>query len=191
MTDAATQPDKIDAASDHEAPRTAEAAASETLDRWYAAWNAHDRVAILGLMTDDVRYEDPTAPQPIMQRRESVGPYVEAGLRAAPDLHIEMLDKWVTPGGHVIASAFEFTATFTAALSYPGRPTLAPTGNVLRLFGMDRSEIRDQRLTRHQIFWDAAELGRQMGLLPPRDSATERLALRLQHLNARRKRPQR
>ena len=33
--------------------------ASETLTRWYEAWNAHDVDAISALTTDDVRYEDP------------------------------------------------------------------------------------------------------------------------------------
>jgi steroid delta-isomerase-like uncharacterized protein len=168
----------------------AEAAASEALDRWYSAWNAHDARAILALTTEDIRYEDPMAPEPIMHGREQIEPYLHGGLHAVPDLHIEMLDKWVTPGGQVIASAFQFTATFSAPLNYPGRPSLAPTGRKLQVTGMDRSEIRDSRLARHQIFWDAAELGRQMGLLPPRNSPAERFGLRLQHLAARRMRRQ-
>lgn len=168
----------------------AEVAASEALDRWYSAWNAHDAQAILALTTKDIRYEDPMAPEPIMHGREQIEPYLHAGLQAIPDLHIEMLDKWVTPGGQVIASAFRFTATFSARLDYPGRPSLSPTGRKLQVTGMDRSEIQDSRLARHQIFWDAAELGRQMGLLPPRNSPAERFGVRLQHLAARRMRRQ-
>ena len=49
---------------------------------------------------------------------------------------------------------------------------------------MDRSEIRDGLIARHQIFWDIAERGRVVGVLPPRGSCAERLAVRMQHLTA-------
>jgi steroid delta-isomerase-like uncharacterized protein len=166
----------------------AEAAACGALERWYAAWNAHDARAILALTSDDICYEDPSAPEPVMHGHAQIEPYLHGALRAAPDLHIEMHDRWVSPGGRMIASVFRFTATFTAPLSLPRRPSLAPTGRRLQLAGMDRSEIHDHCLTRHQIFWDTAEMGRQMGLLPARNSTAERVAMRLQHLTARRMR---
>jgi hypothetical protein len=53
---------------------------------------------------------------------------------------------------------------------------------------MDRSEIREGRLARHQIFWDMVELGRQIGAFPARGSVAENLTRRLQHLAARRMR---
>jgi hypothetical protein len=55
---------------------------------------------------------------------------------------------------------------------------------------MDRSEIREDRLARHQIFWDVVELGRQTGLVPERNSRMEKLSRRLQPLTARRMRRQ-
>jgi hypothetical protein len=54
------------------------------------------------------------------------------------------------------------------------------------MLGMDRSEIREGRLARHQIFWDMVELGRQLGAFPQRGSRAERLTRRLQRLTARR-----
>ena len=53
---------------------------------------------------------------------------------------------------------------------------------------MDRSEIKDGRLARHQIFWDMVELGRQIGAFPPRGSAAEKWSRRLQHFAAYRMR---
>jgi hypothetical protein len=50
---------------------------------------------------------------------------------------------------------------------------------------MDRNELRGDPLCRHRIFWDMAELGRQIGVFPPRGSATEKLSRRLQQLTAR------
>jgi ketosteroid isomerase-like protein len=83
---------------------TAEATASETLARWYEAWNQHDVEAISALMTDDVRYEDPSAPAAVMHGREAVEQYARAGFAGIPDLNLEKLEEWVTPGGGVISS---------------------------------------------------------------------------------------
>jgi steroid delta-isomerase-like uncharacterized protein len=163
-----------------------ESAARTALTRWYAAWNAHDVNAISALMTDDVRYEDPSAPRAVMRGRREVQDYVGAAFAAIPDLQLEKLEEWVTGGGAVIASYFRLSGTFETPLTSPGQPALAPTGQHVEIFGMDRSEIRDERLERHQIFWDMAEFGRQMGFFPPRGSRMETLTRRLQHLTARR-----
>jgi len=164
--------------------------ASDVLERWYAAWNAHDVDAVAALVTDDVRYEDPAAHANVLEGRRPVAEHVRAAFRGLPDLHLEKLEEWVSPGGQVIASYFRVTATFSGVLEAPGLPPLAPTNSGIDLLGMDRSEIRDGRLSRHQIFWDTGELTRQIGVLPPRGSATERLSRRLQHLTARRMRKQ-
>jgi steroid delta-isomerase-like uncharacterized protein len=165
-----------------------EQVASESLARWYEAWNAHDVDAIGALMTDDVRYEDPSAPAPVMRGRAPVKQYAGAAFAGIPDLQLEKLEEWVTPGGGVIASWFRFSGTFRAPLTAPGLPPLAPTGLPIELFGMDRSEIRDGRLARHQIFWDMVELGRQVGAFPKRGTRAERFSRRLQPLTARRMR---
>jgi hypothetical protein len=167
---------------------TAEAKASEALARWYEAWNKHDVEAISALMTDDVRYEDPSAPAAVMHGREPVEQYARAGFAGIPDLKLEKLEEWVTPGGGVISSWFRFSGTFRGALTAPGLPPFAPTGQLLEMFGMDRSEIRDGRLARHQIFWVRVELGRPTGAFPARGSAGEKLSRRLQHLTAARMR---
>jgi steroid delta-isomerase-like uncharacterized protein len=167
---------------------TPEATASETLARWFEAWNQHDVEAISALMTDDVRYEDPSAAAAVMHGRAEVERYVRAGFVAIPDLNLEKLEEWVTPGGGVISSWFRFSGTFRGSLTAPGLPPLAPTGRPVEVFGMDRSEIRDGRLARHQIFWDMVELGRQLGAFPARGSAAEKFSRRLQHLTAGRMR---
>jgi predicted ester cyclase len=104
---------------------------------------------------------------------DNVRVYLDVALRAVPDLRIEMREKWVSPGGLVIASSFDFCATFSGPLSYPGFASLAPTGRTVAISGIDRSEIRDGRLARHQIFWDGSDFGRQVGLLPARNSRME------------------
>jgi hypothetical protein len=166
-----------------------ESAAREVLARWYEAWNAHDVDAISALLTDDVRYEDPAAPADVLEGRGPVEAYVSSAVSGIPDLHLEKLEEWVSDGGQVIASYFRITGTFTGVADTPGLPPLAPTNGPVDLLGMDRSEIRGgTHLARHQIFWDTTELGRQVGLVPARNSAMERLSRRLQHLTARRMR---
>ena len=139
-------------------------------------------------MTDDVRYEDPSAPAAVVHGRAQVEQYVRAAFAGIPDLHLEKLEEWVTPCGGVIASWFRFSGTFRAPLTTPGLPPPAPTGRRIGLFGMDRSEIREGKLARHQIFWDMVELGREVGAFPARGSKAEKLSRRLQHLAARRMR---
>jgi steroid delta-isomerase-like uncharacterized protein len=170
--------------------RAPESTASAVLRQWYEAWNAHDVDAISALMTEDVRYEDPSAHAPVLDGRDSVLDHVRAAFRGIPDLHLEMIEEWASPGGEVIASYFRVTGTFTGSLDPPGLPPLAPTNGKIESLGMDRSEIRAGRLSRHQIFWDMVEVGRQMGAMPPRDSGMDRLTRRLQHLTARRMRRQ-
>ena len=164
--------------------------AAQVLDSWYAAWNAHDVSAVSALVTDDVRYEAPAAHAEVLEGRRALEEYVGDAFSALPDLHLEKLEEWLSSDDQVIASYFRITATFTGPLEAPGLPPLAPTNGRIDLLGMDRSEIRDGRLSRHQIFWDTAELGRQIGALPPRGSAMERISRRLQPLTARRLRHQ-
>jgi predicted ester cyclase len=137
-------------------------------------------------MTDDVRYEDPSAPAAVIHGRGAVERYVLSAFAGIPDLQLEKLEEWVTPGGEVIASYFRFSGTFSNELTAPDLPPLAPTGVRLEMLGMDRSEIHDERLARHQIFWDMVELGRQLGAFPERGTRAERLTRHLQRLTARR-----
>jgi steroid delta-isomerase-like uncharacterized protein len=145
---------------------------SDLMRRWYAAWNGHDADAISALMTDDVVYEDPGATEPLTHDRGPVVEWARTAFRAVPDMHLELLEEWASPVDAVIATYFRFTATLTGPLDPPG---IAPTNQRLDFYGMDRNEIRDGRIARHQIFWDIAERYRILGLLPRRGSRAERL----------------
>lgn len=162
-------------------PRSPERAASSLLRSWYAAWNAHDVAAIAPLLTEDVRYEDPGATEPVTHGKAQVEAWARTAFGAVPDMRLQLLEEWVSPGCAVIASHFRFTATLTGPLEPPGR---APTNGWYETLGMDRSEIRDGLIARHQIFWDISERMRFVGVLPARGSVAERLAFRAQHLAA-------
>lgn len=124
----------------------------------------------------------------MLRGKGEVDAWVRTAFRAVPDMRIDMREAWVSPGGQVIATYFRFTATLTGPVVPPG---IAPTGGPIDSDGMDRSELRDGLIARHQIFWDIQERARQVGLAPGRDTTMERLGVRLQHLAAWRMRRER
>lgn len=156
------------------------------LERWFAAWNAYDLAAIEGMLTDDVLYEDPAAPDGIYRGPEILDS-ARAIFRASEDFHLEMLECWATPDGRVIASWFRATGTSTGPWDPPG---FAPTHGRLEFYGMDRSELREGKLSRHQIFYDLNGIARELGALPAPGTLADRLGIRLQHLVAWRLRRQ-
>jgi steroid delta-isomerase-like uncharacterized protein len=153
--------------------------ARDLMNRWYRAWNDHDPDAIAQMVTEDVVYEDPSAPPTVISGREAVRERARIYFLGVPDFHLEQHEAWVTPGGEVIATSFTATGTVTGPQPPPG---LLPTGRRFHLGGMDRSEIRDGRLARHQIYADTADAARQVGWAPTRGGQAERIAVRLQNL---------
>jgi len=112
------------------------------LRRWYDAWNAHDVEAISALMTDDVSYEDPSAPADVLHGRSAVEEYVRAAFACIPDLRLEKLEEWVTPGGSVISSYFRFSGTFRGPLA--GARVAAPGADGWTPRGLWDGSQRDQ-----------------------------------------------
>jgi len=51
---------------------------------------------------------------------EGLTPRLGAGDFAAPDFHLDELERWITPGGDVIATYFKATGTFTGPFDPPG-----------------------------------------------------------------------
>jgi ketosteroid isomerase-like protein len=163
--------------------RTSEQLTAELMDRWYAGWNAHNLDAIAACLTDDAVLEEPGAAEGLYRGPDAILAWGRATFRAAPDFHLDELERWITPSGDVITTYFKATGTFTGPFDPPG---FAPTNGRLEFEGMDRSEIREGKIARHQIFYDLNGLARQMGAVPEPGSFGERLGVRMQHLAARR-----
>lgn len=157
-------------------------AISELLHRWYRAWNAHDPDAIIACLTENAVLEDPTAPDGAYRGHEAIADWARSVFRASPDFHLELLEEWVAPGGETMTTYYKATATFTGPFEPLG---LAPTNGWIEWLGMDRNEIREGKLARHQIFYDLSGLSREMGALPRRGGFGERVGIRLQHVTAR------
>jgi hypothetical protein len=157
-------------------------------ERWVGRWNSHDVDGILTLVTEDVRWVDPsidgTARGLADARR-----YIESLFRAFPDI------AWTMPGGllvgidrddDILKVGQPWTCRGTA-LGGIDPPGFAPTGKVFELEGFDvwdlqRSDGRVRQVVSH---YDAMEFARRAGLMPARGSGGERVLVRLQRLRAR------
>jgi steroid delta-isomerase-like uncharacterized protein len=154
---------------------------------WYAAWNAHDIAAVKQLVTGDAVLEEPDAPPGGHRGPEAIGAWMASWLRACPDLRLDEHERWVSADGATVATWFTARAHFSGPLDPPG---FAPTGTAIEIVGMDRTEIRDGLVARHQIFYDTATIARQIGAAPLPGSLGERIAVRLQRGMARKLRRQ-
>ena len=69
-----------------------------------------------------------------------------------------------------VAVHWHVTGTFAGPTDFEGIP---PTGNPIRLTGLDLVRVRDGLIARNDAYLDGLGFARQVGLLPPQGSATE------------------
>ena len=115
----------------------------EFLKGWEAAWNSHEPERLLGLMTEDIVYDDSAWPT-TMRGHGDVRQFLESAWRAFPDLRFEVFDGPFIASGEPKA-AFHWTGsgTHTGLIDPPG---FAPTGKRIEFDGADFHEYRDARL---------------------------------------------
>ncbi|MDX6670244.1 MAG: hypothetical protein QOI91_607 [Solirubrobacteraceae bacterium] len=97
---------------------------------------------------------------------------------AFPDFQLSILT--VTAQDDRCAVRWEVTGTFAGPGNFQG---LEPTGARVRMEGCDVVQVRDGLVHHLDAYLDGADLARQLGALPPQDSATEQRMTRA--LNAR------
>jgi steroid delta-isomerase-like uncharacterized protein len=150
--------------------------------RYFEAWNAHDPAAVGGCVKDDVLWEDPALPQPARGRTE-VEAFVQLTRTAFPDYEFsETGDPSVSEDGLTAYAPWRMTGTNTGAIDPPG---FAATGRRIEIEGIDRWQFRDGLISRYRAFYDFTEMARQLGLMPARGGALERLGARAQRLAAK------
>jgi hydroxyacylglutathione hydrolase len=102
---------------------------------------------------------------------------------AVPDATLEVLDL-VTDGDKAVVR-WRTTGTFCGA-PFQG---VDPTGARIDLEGMDMLTVENGLIQRNDAYYDGTQFARQIGLLPPRDSAAERGMTRVFNLRTRLMRP--
>jgi steroid delta-isomerase-like uncharacterized protein len=157
----------------------------EVTERWMQGWNDQDADLLVAQLGDEFHYTDPAWPKPIADAA-GVRAFTAACWRAMPDMHFsEPRGVFPSPDGRSACIPWHMTATLTGAFDPPG---YAPTGDRIELDGVDIFELRDGRIARLATIYDAMEIGRAIGLIPPRGSRAERMGAKLQGLMARRRR---
>lgn len=143
---------------------------------WLAAWNSGDPQNVLDLMTPDCEYTDNGWPT-VMRTHEEARVFVEHMLAGFPDVRFELEGAVMTdPGERRASFTWRMTATHTGTIDPPG---LAPTGKSIDVRGFDVQEYVGSRVSKVWIGWDMADLQRQLGVMPPMHSKTERMMAKM------------
>jgi hydroxyacylglutathione hydrolase len=87
---------------------------------------------------------------------------------ALPDMKFEVVD--------VVSARNQAAVRWRAAGTFCGAPLMGvePTGARVAIQGVDVLTIEDGLIRRNDVYNDGMDLARQIGVLPPRDSAAER-----------------
>lgn len=131
-----------------------DALARQDLDAAVALWRPGGEDRLIGIA-------DLTAPDGIR------GFFVEL-FGAFPDFRFEIVDQ--TTEGARSAVRWRTSATFAGPGLFQG---IEPTGARVSLEGCDVVEVEDGEIVRNTAFLDGADLARQLGVLPPKDSRAE------------------
>lgn len=141
------------------------------LERWEQAWNTRDIEALLGLVSEDIRWEDPAMHGATVHGQEQFRAFTETFFKAFPDVTFQgvgapLLDL----AGAWVGIRWQMTGTFTGEMQIWSRqlrseaPTVAPTGNSFALQGIDLYELRDGQLSNYCTHYDLLDLSQQLGL---------------------------
>lgn len=135
-------------------------ATREVIERYNAAWNAHDLDAISALHTEDMVFENHTAGE------RAVGDEVRAhiaGIFAAwPDLAFTTRRAFDAPD-HAVCE-WTATATHTRPMRR-GTLVAEPTGARLSWHGVDVFTMRDGLIARKDVYSDSVTILQAVGLL--------------------------
>jgi hypothetical protein len=122
-------------------------------------------------MTDDIEYRDDHWYK-TMRDHADVREALDAYWTAFPDLTFELIDgPYVIPGQPRAAIHWRGTGTHTGRFDPPG---FGATGRRYQGDGVNIAEYRDGRLCRLRICTDMLDAIRQLGIMPPSGSGTER-----------------
>ncbi|WP_394691546.1 nuclear transport factor 2 family protein [Hoeflea sp.] len=131
-------------------------AVRETLDRYYAALKAGDRVALRGVVADDIEVHYP-APEGLL-------PW------AGDWTGFEGFEAFLkTVGDHLVIDAVEpislHVAGDTVVTVLRGEWTVKATAQKVQTETVNMFTLRDGKITRYQVFTDTAALGIGLGRL--------------------------
>jgi steroid delta-isomerase-like uncharacterized protein len=142
------------------APPPAEAAASVAMvDRYIAAWNAHDAAKAASFMTDDVEYYDASTPALQKGRANAQQNVIQAFMTAVPDC------GWRRTGAPVVGKeGVAFQWTFSGTNTGPWSDGTKATGKRFSINGLTLIRIREGKIAYEGDYYDAYGFFKQLGL---------------------------
>jgi steroid delta-isomerase-like uncharacterized protein len=130
------------------------------IDRYNAAWNAHDVDAILELHTDDSVFENHTTGD-LNVGKEAIGSAIHGIFTVFPDLEFETRRRYIRDG--LVVQEWTARGTHLGKMTRSG-VEVEPTGKTVEYRGMDAIPIEDSLVARKDVYSDGVTLLRQLGL---------------------------
>lgn len=127
--------------------------------------NRRDADALLEFWAEDVVEVFPTG---TLRGRQAVRDYFAQTFAAMPDFHIEATH--IAEAGENVFVKWHITGTFSGG-PWNG---IEPTGSWLEMDGMDCFTVRDGLVVHNFVVFDQMSFARQIGMMPPENSAGDR-----------------
>jgi steroid delta-isomerase-like uncharacterized protein len=152
------------------------------LGQFLEAWNSHDPDAALALCTEDVVWSDPSLPAPL-RGRQTARRFIQSTVEAFPDFHVSHLrPPFLSPNEPRVLAQYRMTGTMLGDWEELG---FAATGARIDVEGIDAYDFRGELMCGCRTLYDSLGTARQLGILPPPGSRSDRLLARAQHVQAR------
>ena len=132
----------------------------EFIDRYNAAWNAHDVETILSMHTHDSVFENHVTGD-VNVGREQIGSAIAGIFSVFPDLTFETRRAYIRED--LVVQEWTARGTHQGTMKRSGIE-VAPTGRKVEYKGMDVIPIRDGLVARKDVYSDSVTLLRQLGL---------------------------
>lgn len=156
--------------------------ARDFLRRLHAAASARDPDAVAALCAENVVWEDPAAPRTLRGREAVRSFHRDIMFVALPDTRVELIDEpYLALDGFGVAARVRIAGTMTGPLTPPG---FAPTGGHLEFETAEFSRFENGLLGHHIVVLNMLDVARQIGAVPPADTAAGRLGVWMQHVAA-------
>ncbi len=143
-----------------ESGKDSEAALREAIDRYNAAWNAHDLDAIIAMHAPDMVFANHTAGE--SASGAEVRDHIGAIFAAWPDIAFSTRRLYVRQG--LVVQEWTAAATHTQTMRR-GELVAEPTGRRIEWDGLDVIPFENGLVKRKDVYSDSVSILRQVGLL--------------------------
>lgn len=132
----------------------------EAIDRYNAAWNAHDLDAIVEMHAPDMVFENHTAGE--SAEGESVRAHIGAIFASWPDITFTTRRLYVREG--LVVQEWDGAASHRQTMRR-GDLVAEPTGRMITWKGLDVIPFENGLVERKDVYSDSVSILRQVGLL--------------------------